>query len=102
MTRPAHQNSTLVHTPWPEGTAARYLTVGGAYIDITQRPRYIDDPELLDAIATCLGCTTTERFNNTEPLWGSDDVLAANTATSRVWAQRHAEKCRAMPKPDGA
>lgn len=89
-------------TTWPEGVIARYLTIGGATVDLTQRPRYIDDPELLDAVATCLGCETRERFNNEQPLWGSDDVLAGNTATARVWSQKHAETCRAMPRPDGA
>lgn len=76
---------------------ARYLTVANAIVEITHRTRYVDDPELLDAVAHCLGCTTSERFNNTEPLWGSNDVLAANTATARAWAQKHAETCRAIP-----
>lgn len=102
MTGPGYQDSTLFRPAWPEGVIARYVTVGGATVDLSQHPHIDDDIELLDAIATCLGCTTSERFCETTPLWGSQDALAANTATARVWAQRHAETCRALPRPDGA
>lgn len=88
-------------TAWPPGVIARYLAVGGATVDITQRPRYIDSSQLLDGIATCVGCGTRQRFDDVpeDCLGGPEHALNCNTGAARTWAQSHAETCRAMPKP---
>lgn len=76
---------------WPEGVIARYLTVAGVALA---------NPELAVEVthfpaSRCKGC-------------GEDDaddrfVCAYNSERrAREWAQAHAEKCRAMPRPDGA
>jgi hypothetical protein len=89
---------------WPEGTLARYLTVGGATVDITQRRRYINDDRLVDGIATCTGCGDSERADHVDPecSGGPEWALERNTNDARRWAQDHASTCRAMPKPGGA
>ncbi|WP_327066868.1 hypothetical protein [Kitasatospora sp. NBC_01302] len=73
-------------TPWPEGVTGRYLTVAGAALA---------DPSIaVDVIslktggydAQCNGCTR---------IWGG-----AYTLHVHQWAQEHAEKCRAIPRPE--
>lgn len=84
-------------TTWPEGVIARYLTVGGATVDITQDSRHFD------GIAACTGCDKTERFDRVGAgCWGGPDyALQRNTEEARRWAQAHAETCRAMPRQAG-
>ncbi|MFE7059595.1 hypothetical protein ACFVAO_30760 [Streptomyces californicus] len=68
-------------TPWPDHTVARYLTVGGATVDIDELH-----------MSRCAGCDKDD----------SDDRFVSRGATlcrARRWAQSHAETCRAMPKP---
>jgi len=79
-------------TTWPTGVIARYLTVGGATVDI----RPVADTEWDDRHeATCLGCTAND--------WRAHYRTPVNDlADARRWAQHHAESCRAMPKPAGA
>ncbi len=71
--------------PWPQGVGARYLTVAGATIDLHL---YDVTPERGTSVAsaTCLGCT--EHYD------------IDRTSTTRTWAQAHAEKCRALPRPE--
>ncbi|MGW5398983.1 hypothetical protein [Streptomyces sp. NPDC003952] len=72
------QTSTFA---WPEGTLFRFVSVGGATVDITQL--HDDEP----AKAEYLGCLAlnTNRYGVTTVL--------------KAWAQTHAEKCRALPRP---
>ncbi|WP_225811306.1 hypothetical protein [Streptomyces spinosus] len=70
-------------TPWPEGTIARYLTVVGAYVDITG--------EVSEADGICHGCETT-------PV--QSGYISSHIDVVRVWAQGHAETCRALPRPE--
>ncbi|MFF3547073.1 hypothetical protein ACFYXD_35210 [Streptomyces platensis] len=92
---------------WPEGVIARYITVAGVAIA---------DPELAVEItytshsgwltATCRGCeqdedTETHGRLDDPPELEAERVEEALPA-ARTWAQSHAEKCRAMPRPDGA
>lgn len=70
-------------TEWPEGVTARYLTVGGATVDLTDRTNNSS------AHCTAAGCN-----------WGKG--MSWSHQTTRDCAQEHAETCRAMPKPDGA
>ncbi|MFI8351294.1 hypothetical protein [Streptomyces sp. NPDC085596] len=82
---------------WPESVIARYLTVGGATVDITHTSHsgYV--------VATCNGCgndhdiPTNGRLDDTpeEQERRVDQVLP----DARDWAQDHAETCRAMPRP---
>ncbi|MET9012304.1 hypothetical protein ABZX74_15500 [Streptomyces olivaceoviridis] len=69
--------------PWPEGTIARYLTVVGAYVDITG--------EAYDADGICHGCETT-------PV--QSGYISRTIHVVRAWAQLHAETCRALPRPE--
>lgn len=64
--------------PWPVGVIARYLTVAGATVDLTRT-----DGGLTTSYCTSCG---DSRFPNTEVYVRSE-------------AQRHAERCRALPRP---
>lgn len=68
-------------TAWPEGVTARYLTIGGATVDL--RP----GQAVTGARAICGGC---------------NESTTRGTNLTREWAQAHAEKCRALPKPAAA
>lgn len=79
---------------WPDGVTARYLTVGGATVDITAYP---------SEQATQAKCTGCDSYDTTE--WSQGDWSIGSEwaeADARQWAQSHAETCRAMPKPGGA
>ena len=69
-------------TAWPEGVIARYLTVGGATVDVTDRRT----EDYLRYAADCTGCGNR---------WTHGDERYA-----REWAQAHAERCRALPQPE--
>lgn len=112
----------MPETAWPEGVIARYLTVGGATAEITERAveyaegetgygpigngysGYRQPTELVDITltATCSGCTATEE-NEFTGIYayarkGFLDELKP-WQSPKAWAQAHAEKCRAMPRP---
>jgi hypothetical protein len=70
-------------TAWPEGVVARYLTVGGATVDIIA---FEDSPDAFEV--ACTGC--------------ANDLPYASIGEARRWSQGHAEWCRAMPKPEAA
>ncbi|WP_051698506.1 hypothetical protein [Streptomyces albus] len=69
---------------WPEGVIARYLTVGGATVDVTDTG---ESPE-----AVCGGCPQTFTRNSR--------YISGSLDTVHRWAQEHAEKCRALPRPE--
>lgn len=92
---------------WPDGVIARYLTVGGATVDITETgPR--DSRELHSTVATCSGCKENYEWdwpygfydyrNQYHPLAREEAIQQAKGIVSD-WAQKHAEVCRAMPRP---
>ncbi len=96
-------------TAWPEGVIARYLTVGGATVDLTEESAYYIPTPPTQTRAQCSGCGDRETKE-----WGFNILAHENgrpqpdefdeggrytTPRLRRWAQRHAEKCRAMPKP---
>ncbi|MEU3507650.1 hypothetical protein ABZ733_06940 [Streptomyces longwoodensis] len=68
-------------TPWPDGVIARYLTVGGAPVNVSDKGE--DTYWRYDT--ACTGCPHSDSFKAEEH--------------SRRDAQTHAEKCRAMPRP---
>lgn len=77
---------------------AKYLTVGGATVDITQ----VNDLDEPLHHASCTGCGT---YHN--EVWGlgyyaGNRHSAAQGALhdTRTWTQDHASACRAMPMPE--
>jgi hypothetical protein len=95
-------------TVWPEGVIARYLTVGGATIELTSRLNTFSPPEPFATLAICTGCQASEEvshwfssgahFNDTYEEERDEERANKNACK---WAQSHAEQCRAMPKPGG-
>ena len=91
---------------WPEGVIARYLTVGGATVDLMRT----NDPAAESATpwdatrAHCAGCGTREAESwGTRPHGTLISITGAErfaTRAVRNWAQEHAEQCRAMPRPE--
>lgn len=103
-------------TAWPEASLARYLTVAGEALRdpklsvvITETgPR--DDKRLHSTIARCDGCGDGDRtawpdgsysYNDEFIPTPRDRAIAWAEFTAREWAQAHAEKCRAMARPEG-
>lgn len=82
--------ATTSQTPEPK-IVARYLTVGGADVEIRDT-----SSSTIRFEADCSGCRAEES-------WGSDlnphypGTTDRFLAAGRTWAQEHAEKCRAMP-----
>ncbi|WP_282084036.1 hypothetical protein [Streptomyces tendae] len=68
--------STL--SDWPDGVVARYLTVGGGNVDLT------DDGDCV--LMLCAGC-------------GFGDGHAYYPPAAHRLADRHAGKCRRVPRP---
>lgn len=93
---------------WPEGVIARYLTVGGATVDLTLRHTLHATPEPFETLATCTGCPASKQVSHYRalvPMFGGHPVEEHEReiadAQARDWAQAHAETCRALPKPGG-
>ncbi|MFD4220430.1 hypothetical protein [Streptomyces griseus] len=87
-------------TAWPTGVIARYLTVGGATVDLTHRLTVHNPPKPFATLASCAGCPATEEVSHYRTNWGSEEHNPeAADADARIWAQSHAETCRALPKP---
>jgi hypothetical protein len=67
--------------PWPDGVIARYLTVGGATVDVADA----GEETYWRYSLACTGCPKTDMDSN------ESSILRC--------AQTHAEKCRAMSRP---
>lgn len=96
--------SSTQTTAWPEGVIARYLTVGGATVDLTHRLTANNPPEPFATLATCPGCLASEEFSHYRMVWGLTSRYEKHLpeladSDARDWAQAHAEKCRALPAP---
>jgi hypothetical protein len=94
----------MPETAWPEGVIARYLTVGGAAVDITEHGPRDDEASASETSASCRGCDTQrwiEWRKHPHPGEWITTTQAAEDAeqSARSWAQAHAETCRAMPRP---
>jgi hypothetical protein len=94
-------DTTNTTTAWPEGTIARYLTVGGATVDISHDMYYLADTEPNTTIARCGGGGCAAHH---QERWGPYADRLSNgssgaDAEARAWAQAHAETCRALPRP---
>lgn len=90
---------TTQSAAWPEGVIARYLTVGGALVDVSHDTLYLSDIEPNVTVARCGGC---DDYRTEE--WKAHAHRVSNgsseaDAEARKWAQEHAERCRALPRP---
>lgn len=88
---------------WPEGVFARYGTGMGATVDLTHMAVAEDAKATL---ATCTGCEGSETAKWASQYAGSHGYIdfqdrPKGDRKARAWAQAHAEKCRALPKPTG-
>lgn len=102
-------------TAWPEGVIARYVTIAGTadggrtVVELTETgPR--DGKWASETIAKCTGCNEEQKetWETTVYYYGGGEGErtvreAAEIAEveARKWAQEHAEKCRAMARPEG-
>lgn len=100
---------TETNAEWPEGVIARYLTVGGATVDVAERSGYYNRSDPTETVATCMGCGGKQLFDWNRWLYSYsenrevqefDEGGEFSTPKAREWAQSHAEKCRAMPRPE--
>lgn len=85
---------------------ARYLTAGGAAVEVTERAGFYNYDGMTETHANCTGCPAAKTFD-----WGFDPLAVEvglpqkdldedgklATPQARDWAQAHAEQCRAMP-----
>ncbi|MFH8792218.1 hypothetical protein [Streptomyces sp. NPDC017941] len=95
--------------PWPEGVIARYLTVGGAVVELTERSGYHGVTHPTETHGACGACPATATFDwgwnayhdefGTGPQPDFDETGHSLLPTARAWAQAHAETCRALPRP---
>lgn len=90
-----------VEAVWPGGVLARYLTVGGATVDISTEHPSDEEPY---TIATCQGCTWFDisSWDDANGYLRLTEAADGAFGSAKKAAQGHAEICRAMPKPGGA
>jgi len=87
---------------WPDGVFARYQTLANATVDLTYKPVGTDKTA---THTECTGCEDSETHEWAN--WYHDARGKAvgfqdrdkGDRNARDWAQTHAEKCRALPKP---
>lgn len=92
--------------PWPEGVIVRYLNVVGATVDLSPTrfmsrwnggpPYAASEPRETNGFQwTCNGCLSYGREGDTY-----NDPNFRELKEARDDAQAHAERCRAMPRPE--
>lgn len=90
--------TTQTPTTWPAGVIGRYLTVGGASVDITHdNPAPDAEPSL--TTAHCTGCGRHMDHYWSTHVGRYDNGRTGAERAAREWAQTHAGHCRALPKP---
>lgn len=92
-------------TGWPENVIARYLTVGGATVDLTHRDE-TQDGKKKATCAVCTGCkaATAKPWADSYPNHNRPGRVEFQNQdkgdrAARAWAQEHAETCRALAAP---
>ncbi|MFI1371323.1 hypothetical protein ACH4UY_04835 [Streptomyces longwoodensis] len=104
--QPARQHTphTAPAEAWPVGVLARYLTVAGSSLareDLAVEIVYTSSTGWITA--TCAGCGTSERTDPGASIYDTPEEEQARVdkalPNARPWAQAHAEKCRAVPRP---
>lgn len=92
--------------PWPEGVVARYLTVGGATADVLDKTSPWESGTGRNLGAACTGELCAWTSHGPEFWFDAGETPMSNTnyrnAVDRLReaAQAHAEKCRALPRPE--
>lgn len=88
-------------TPWPEAIIARYLTVGGAHVDLRHDMHLIHDTEPNLTIARCGGenCNASHEERWSAYAYRTDNGSRGADQEAGKWAQAHASECRALPRP---
>ncbi|GAA2441389.1 hypothetical protein [Streptomyces glaucus] len=96
---------TTQSAEWPAGVIARYLTVGGATADVLDKtaPWRTGFGHTLSTACTGELCDWTRYgtefwFDADEDPWGHDGYRSV-VRRLQDYAQAHAEKCRALPRP---
>jgi hypothetical protein len=91
--------------PWPHGVTARYLTVAGSSLareELAVDVVYTSGTGWITA--TCAGCGASERTDTGGLIYDTPEEEQARVdqalPQARPWAQSHAEKCRATPRPE--
>lgn len=81
---------------WP-GVGARYLTVGGAHVEISG-VEWTDTT--VSATALCLGCSAKHVVRETQHPLSTEgpSLLDWAVANAQRWAQAHAADCRRVPQ----
>ncbi|MFB7707931.1 hypothetical protein [Streptomyces sp. NPDC056105] len=83
---------------WPEGVVARYLTDAGKTLgDLAATVDLIEKSDGI--VARCTVCPGLEREFHFDPMCTGARATGWATGHAADWAQAHAEKCRALPKP---
>lgn len=79
---------------WPESVIARYLTDAG---------KALADPSMtVDIIDRGSGDIDGRCHDGCKETFEDSPYISDGLRTVRHWAQEHAEKCRALPKPAGS
>jgi hypothetical protein len=121
-TQPLAQQHTPQAEPWPDGVIARYVNVGGAFVDITatsvdrQEGEHgtvpignglsvqLSPKKFIDVTVTarCQGCPGqfTSEFDGLFPSAMNGLIDGRYGRDARDWAQAHAAECRALPRPE--
>ncbi|MDH2393397.1 hypothetical protein QCN29_32465 [Streptomyces sp. HNM0663] len=88
---PAKQQAHPTH-PWPDNVTARYANLTGATVDVLT--------DNTDVRAVCTGCPAAEQtYPLRAPGTHTGYELRPALASAQSWAQDHAERCRALPRP---
>ena len=92
---------TAQPTEWPEGVIARYLTVGGATVDLRHDMALIGDTQPNLTIAHCGGenCAASHHEQWSTYAYRTDNGSRGADQEVGKWAQAHAAECRALPRP---
>ncbi|MEU4496952.1 hypothetical protein AB0F96_26790 [Streptomyces sp. NPDC023998] len=78
--------------PWPDDVTARYANLTGATVDVRT--------EETNVRAVCSGCPAAEQsYPLREPGKHTGYEPRHAVVSAQMWAQGHAERCRALPRP---
>lgn len=78
--------------PWPDDVTARYANLTGATVDVRTEETHVR--------TVCTGCPAAEQsYPLRAPGKHTGYELRPALASAQTWAQGHAERCRALPRP---
>lgn len=83
---------------WPKSVIARYLTEAGRIFgDPTATVDLVEQTDRI--IGRCTACPERCDVRFGDPMYAGTRTQGEATRQAGTWAQEHAEKCRALPKP---